>query len=204
MNAIVSLILGYLFGCISPAAWLSKKHNVDLKKTGTGNLGATNTAFVLGKRAGIFVLVFDMCKSILAYRLARRLLPQLAIAGILACIGVILGHCFPFFLRFQGGKGLAAFAGLVLAYNPLHFLMILVSGVIAMFLFDTGVAATVLGTCLFPILVFLNSGNWDETLAVCAACALIFIMHRSNIRMAFAHRDVVRTREFFRKVFGKP
>ncbi len=203
MNWIFSLLLGYCFGNLSPAYWVAKQKNVDLKKEGTGNLGATNTTFVLGKKAGIFVLCFDMAKSMVAYRLARRFFPQLAIAGILACIGVIIGHCFPVFLNFQGGKGLAAFAGLVLAYNPLHFLMILVSGVAAMLFFDTGVAATMLGTCLFPVLVFLDSGQWDETLAVCGACAIIFVMHRENLQLALENRDVVKPTGFFRKVFGK-
>ena len=99
MQTIISLALGYFIGCISPAAFVSKKKNVDLKQEGTKNLGATNTALVLGKKAGYFVLFFDMLKSIFSYKLARILFPHLAVAGIIASIGVILGHCFPVFMK---------------------------------------------------------------------------------------------------------
>ena len=95
MTAIMSLGLGYLVGCVNPAVLISKMRNVNLKEEGTGNLGATNTAFVLGKKAGIFVLIFDVAKSFLSYKIAKWLFPKLLIAGILASIGCILGHCFP-------------------------------------------------------------------------------------------------------------
>ena len=106
MSAILSMGLGYLFGCLNPATWVGRKKHVDLSKTGTKNLGATNTALVLGKKAGYFVLVFDMFKSIFSYRLAKLLFPQLRLAGLIAGIGTILGHCFPVFMNFKGGKGL--------------------------------------------------------------------------------------------------
>lgn len=64
MHAFFSLILGYLVGCINPARMVAKRRNVNLKESGTGNLGATNTALVLGRKAGYFVLFFDMLKSI--------------------------------------------------------------------------------------------------------------------------------------------
>ena len=121
MKVIVILTIGYLIGCISPAALLAKRKNVDLKKEGTKNLGATNTALILGKASGIFVMLIDILKSILSAKLTQMLFPQISYAGMLACIGCILGHCFPVFLHFRGGKGLAAFGGMVLAYDPLFF-----------------------------------------------------------------------------------
>ena len=105
----MSLGLGYLAGCINPAAWISQKKHVNLKEEGTGNLGATNTAYVMGKKAGYFVLFFDVLKSYFSFKIAEWLFPKLLIAGILASIGCILGHCFPVTMHFQGCKGLAAF-----------------------------------------------------------------------------------------------
>lgn len=203
MNAILSLGIGYLIGCISPSAWLSKKKNVDLTKEGTKNLGATNTALVMGKKAGIFVMLFDILKSFCSYKLARYLFPQLAIAGILACIGAILGHCFPFTMGFHGGKGLAAFGGLILAYKPWMFLLIITVGIVLMFLLNTGVAAPMMACVVFPVLVFLDSHSWVDTIAVVAACAIIASTHWSNLRRAFDDNDVVKTDEFFSKVFGR-
>lgn len=203
MNAVLSLGIGYLIGCISPSAWLSKKKQVDLTKEGTKNLGATNAAYVLGKKAGIFVMIFDIAKSFFAYKIAKYLFPQLGIAGIIACIGAILGHCFPFTMGFHGGKGLAAFGGLILAYSPWMFLIIITLGIILMIIFDTGVVAPLMGVMVFPMMVYYASSDWAEIIAVAAASFIIFLTHLSNFKMMREKKDVVKTSEFFTKVFGK-
>lgn len=203
MSAVLSLAIGYVIGCISPAAWIGKRKNVDLTKEGTKNLGATNTAYVLGRKAGIFVMLFDIAKSVFSYKLAKMLFPQLAIAGILACIGTILGHCFPVTMGFQGGKGLAAFGGLILAYSPWMFLIIITTGIILMVIFDTGVIAPFMGCMMFPMLVFFSRYDLADTLAVTVASTIIFLTHLSNFKMAKQKKDVVKTREFLTKVFGK-
>ena len=202
MSAVLSIGMGYLIGCISPASWISRKKNVDLKQEGTKNLGATNTALVLGKSAGIFVMIFDIAKSVFSYKLARLIFPYLRIAGILACIGTILGHCYPIFLHFQGGKGLAAFGGLILAYNPWFFPAIVIPGIILMLIFNTGVVAPLYGCIMFPILVGWFSRNYFDTLAVLIASGIIFMTHLSNFRLAKNKNDVVKTDEFVTRVFG--
>ena len=169
MTAIMSLGLGYLVGCLNTAVLVSKVRNVNLKAEGTGNLGATNTAFVLGKKAGIFVLIFDVAKSFLSYKIAKWLFPKLLIAGILASIGCILGHCFPVFMGFEGGKGLAAFGGLILAYSPRIFLAIVTAGVILMFVCNTGVVAPFMGCLAFPVMVYYSSHDLLETIGVLTA-----------------------------------
>jgi len=203
MGAIMSLGLGYLVGCINPAVAVSKARKVNLREEGTGNLGATNTAFVLGKKAGIFVMLFDIAKSFLSYKIAKWLFPKLLIAGILASIGCILGHCFPVFMHFQGGKGLAAFGGLILAYNFKMFLIIVTSGVIMMFVCNTGVVAPFIGCLAFPAMVYYSSHDLLETIGVLTASAIIFSTHLSNFRMAHRKEDVVNTTDFMKKVFGK-
>lgn len=203
MSAVLSLGLGYLVGCINPAAWIAKMKHVNLKEEGTGNLGATNTAYVLGKHAGYFVLIFDIAKSFLSYKIAKWLFPKLLIAGIIASIGCILGHCFPVTMHFQGGKGLAAFGGLILAYKPWMFAVIVTTGVVLMFICNTGVIAPFMGCMMFPALVYFSGHDWMETLAVMIASAIIFATHKSNFRMARRREDVVNTRDFVQKVFGK-
>ena len=203
MTAVLSLGLGYLIGCFQPAAWISKKKHVNLREEGTGNLGATNTAFVLGKRAGIFVLIFDILKSFLSFKIAKWLFPRLLIAGILASIGTILGHCFPVFMDFQGGKGLAAFGGLILAYSPWMFAAIVAAGTVLMFVCDTGVIAPFIGCLAFPAMVYYSGHDWLETAAVLTASAIIFNTHLSNFRMASKKEDVVNTTDFVKKVFRK-
>ena len=202
MEVFLSLILGYAMGCLNPAAWIGKKNHIDLKQAGTGTLGATNTTMGLGRKAGAFVLVFDVAKSFLAARLARWLLPQLAVSGMLASIGVILGHCFPITMHFSGGKGLAAFGGMMLAYNPVVFVIVVLSGIGIMVLLDIGVAAPLLGTVMFPALTFLFSHDVPSTVCAVIASVIILYTHLDNVNKTRAHSDV-KVKNYFRDVLFK-
>ena len=126
MRHIISLLIGYLFGTLNPAALLSKIKKKDLRRVGTNNLGATNVMLNFGKKYGALVLVLDMAKTVIACMIARLAFPSSHTATIVTGIGAILGHIFPFYMKFKGGKGLAAFAGLVFAFDPLVFLIMLI------------------------------------------------------------------------------
>lgn len=204
MQAILSLGLGYIIGCLNPAAWVGRKKHVNLKETGTGNLGATNTALVLGKKAGYFVLIFDMLKSIFSYKLAKILFPKIAVtAGLLAGIGVLLGHCFPVTMGFVGGKGLASFGGLVLVHDPLLFAILLTLGIAMAFIMNYGVYLAVTATLLFPITSFLRRGDPMDLLLTGIAGGLIFAMHITNLKRAIRQEDPIHTRDGLKKIFGK-
>ena len=204
MYSIFSLGLGYLIGCINPAAMLGKHYNVNLKEEGTGNLGATNTLLVLGRKAGIFVALFDIFKSYFSARIAQILFPQLLVAGMIASLGAILGHCFPFTMHFDGGRGLASFGGMILAYNFCMFLFVLVTGWMMMVIFDAGVAATVWGCIVFPLLVLWRRGLGLELLLALAASALLIYMHTDKIKLALKLKGGDNIRENLKeKVFRK-
>jgi len=200
MHAILSFGLGYFMGCLNPAVWVGNKKNINLKESGTGNLGATNATLVLGRKAGVFVLFFDILKSLFAARAARAIFRHLPYAGYLAAIGAIAGHCFPVFMKFQGGKGLAAFGGMILYYNPWAFLIIITSGILMMTLFNTGVAAPMTGVLLFPILVWWGTGSVMDTGFALAASILIFFTHWSNLVKAFTKNDVISTKRFYKDI----
>ena len=198
MYAIRALGIGYLFGCINPAAILGKFKNVNLQQTGTGNLGATNTSFVLGSVSGVVVLFVDVIKSILSAILSLYLCPGFLYAKMVAGIGCILGHCYPVSLKFHGGKGVAAFAGMVLMYNPWFALPIILLGTAMMLFLNTGVAAPMLATVLFPAFVAFHSSDWVEiVLAVIAGIILIFT-HKNNLKRAFDKRDVISVQDYLR------
>ncbi len=184
MHTILSLGLGYLIGCINPAFFVGKRRNVNLKEEGTGNLGATNTFLVLGRKAGFFVAIFDILKSYLSARLARFLFPQLAAVSLIASLGTILGHCFPITLHFDGGRGLASFGGMIMACSLKFFLFIFVTGWTLMVLFDAGVAATVWGCIAFPVYVGWRNGIGPELLVAVLTSALLIYMHTDKIQMA--------------------
>jgi len=203
MRAMLSLILGYLIGSINSAALVGKKKNVNLKENGTGNLGATNTALVLGRKAGYCVLTFDMFKSFFSYKLAKCLFARLPYAGLIAGIGVLIGHCFPVFMRFQGGKGLASFGGLVLAHDPLLFAVLLILGLTAAYILDYGVWLAVTATVLFPVASCLRTGDPKDLLLTAIAAGLIFCMHLTNLKRAITGEDPIRAKDGLRKIFGK-
>ena len=203
MQAVVSLLFGYLVGCINPARMIGKKRNVNLKEEGTGNLGATNTALVMGRKAGFFVLLFDILKSFFSCRIARIVFPHLILAGLITGIGVLLGHAFPFFANFQGGKSLAAFGGLVLAHDPLQFVILLALGIIMAFVMNYGVYLAVTATVLFPVFSFFRSGDPAVFLATAVAGGIVLLLHMSNLRRAITGEDPIHTRDGFKKIFGK-
>ena len=203
MQAILSLGMGYLLGCFNPAALVSKVTKVNLKEVGTKNLGATNTALTLGRKAGYFVLFFDMFKSYFSYKLAKSLFPQLVVAGLIAGLGAILGHCFPVFLHFQGGKGLASFGGLVLAHDPVQFLILLTVGAFFALILNYGVYLVMSAATLFPIFSYVRSGDPRVFLAAAFAGSLVIVMHWGNLRRAISGEEPVRTRSGLKKIFGK-
>lgn len=123
MERIICLVIGYVFGLFQTAYIYGKLHGIDIRNYGSGNAGTTNTLRVLGTKAGILVLFGDIAKCILAVvtvtLIFRNTHPDMIyLLKIYAAAGAILGHNFPFYLHFKGGKGIAATAGMILAFHP--------------------------------------------------------------------------------------
>lgn len=125
MIRLVCLVLGYFFGAFQTAYFLGKMHGIDIRTMGSGNAGTTNTLRVLGTKAGLIVLAGDVIKTMLAIVVARFLIvpraadPNMEYLLILyTAAGAILGHNFPFYMQFKGGKGIASTFGLILSFHP--------------------------------------------------------------------------------------
>lgn len=123
LERIICLIIGYVFGLFQTAYFYGKAHGIDIRQHGSGNSGTTNALRVLGTKAGLIVFAGDCLKCILAVLLTRLLFgashPEVIyLLALYTATGVILGHNFPFYMNFKGGKGIAATAGLVLAFHP--------------------------------------------------------------------------------------
>lgn len=201
MKYLISLLIGYGLGSLNPAALLSKLKQQDLRNQGTHNLGASNTMLVMGKKWGALVMLFDIFKSFISVKLAKWLFPQLYAVTLVAGLGAVLGHVFPFYLGFRGGKGLAAFGGMVLAYDPILFCILLVLGIILMLLFNCSVAMPMSAAPLFAI----SAGVQAQSLTVFCLAAIpsliIVIKHWSNIEKARSGNDV-KIRSFVRNGFS--
>lgn len=201
MNYLCSLLIGYGLGSLNPAALLSKLKQQDLRTQGTHNLGASNTMLVMGKKWGALVMLFDIFKAFFSAKLVKWLFPQLYVAELLAGLGAVLGHVFPFYLGFRGGKGLAAFGGMVLAYDPVLFCCLLVLGLILMLLFNCSVAMPMSAAPLFAILSGLQAQSLTVFLLSSASALIIVVKHWSNIEKARSGNDV-KIRSFVRNGFS--
>ncbi len=123
MIRLVCLVTGYVFGLFQTAYIYGKLHGIDIRNYGSGNAGTTNTLRVLGTKAGLIVLFGDIMKCILAVvftnlLFAGRYPDMVYLLKMYTAAGAILGHNFPFYLKFKGGKGIAATAGLILSFHP--------------------------------------------------------------------------------------
>lgn len=123
MIRLICLLIGYVFGCFQTSYIYGRLHGIDIRNYGSGNAGTTNSLRVLGKKAGIIVLLCDMLKTGLAIIVVRLLFREkygdiLYLLAMYAAAGSVLGHNFPFYLRFKGGKGIACTAGLIIFFHP--------------------------------------------------------------------------------------
>ena len=179
MSYIISILMGYLLGCSNMALYLSKLNGVDIRKGGSGNLGASNVTMQLGWAAGVLTAVHDIGKAVLAVVLARMLFPGVEYVGALAGAASVMGHMFPFYLKFKGGKGFASYLGVILALDWKFALVILILVAVVTIITDYIVAGTTLTILASPVYLGIT-GGWMVALILGVATAVILYKHRMN------------------------
>lgn len=184
MGYIIVILLAYLMGCSNMALYIAKLMKQDLRNSGTGNLGASNTTILLGWRAGVAVGIHDIGKSALAVILAELIFPDLPFIGALAGVASVLGHIFPFYLKFKGGKGFASFIGMSVALNWKIALAVLALMVVVTLITDYLVAGTMTTIVLVPVSIGFMTQSVVVPLILLIATAVITYKHRENfVRM---------------------
>ena len=176
---IVSVLIGYLLGCSSMALYIGKLKNVDVRTNGTGNLGASNAMMLRGWGAGVLTALHDIGKAVLAVWLCRRLFPEVPYIGLVAGVGAVLGHNFPFYLRFKGGKGLAAFWGMTLMINWKFALAVALGITLITLVTDYIFLGTIAAAIAVPIFVYFTLGGAAAAI-VGAASVCIIARHKDN------------------------
>ena len=158
LQTLACLLLGYLLGSLSPSFLAGKLRGYDVRESGSGNAGASNTVILAGRFAGLIVALLDILKATCAWWLCAALFPGLRLSGILGGVGAILGHMFPLWLRFHGGKGLACLGGVILAYDwRTLLLMLAVAIAIGVVTKETELALTLTKLSAPPKLVVTDS-----------------------------------------------
>lgn len=195
---IISLIIvAYLIGSISTAVWWGKRYyGIDVREFGSGNAGATNTFRVLGKKAGIPVLIVDILKGTLAVSLVY-LTPftfdsnpfvnmELGLG-----IAALVGHVFPVFAGFRGGKGVATILGVVVCLTPITSLLVLTVFLTVLFTTRYVSLSSILAGISYPLFLNLFLKNQNETLVIYSVlvAVLLVITHKKNIVRLFKRQE---------------
>lgn len=186
---IILLIIAYLLGSIPTAVWVGKHfYNIDVREHGSGNAGATNVFRVLGKKAGIPVLIVDVLKGFVAVSLAHinkdiAESEQLINFQLALGIAALIGHIFPIFASFRGGKGIATLLGVVLAVQPYPALMSI--GIFLVVLIATGYVSlgSMTAAIAFPLFIIFIFKVLSPALTIfsVAIAIIVLITHKKNI-----------------------
>lgn len=187
MRPALVIILAYLIGSI-PFGYLIVKaaRGADVRATGSGGTGATNVSRRAGKAAGILTLVLDALKGAIAIVIARALLDEVAVTNrgwwiAATAVAVIIGHIFPVWLGFRGGKGVATGAGVFLVIAPLALLcagMVFLAVVLLTRYVSLG---SIVGAATIPVFAWLTGLRTPEVTGAVAGALLIIFAHRANI-----------------------
>ena len=181
LSIFLGATMAYLLGSIPSGLWIGRKFfQIDIRQHGSGNLGATNSFRILGKKAGTIVLVMDLLKGSISVLLLKQM-DLHGISPLIIALFAVIGHTYPLFANFKGGKAVATFAGVILAYQPVLFLIGL-----GIFILTLAISKMVSFTSMLTISigVLLSLYFHDIVLTIIALLADIFIIyrHRTNIQ----------------------
>ncbi len=185
-------VAAYLIGSICSAVWVGKAYyGIDVREHGSGNSGATNTFRVLGKKPGTAVMLLDIFKGWTATSLAGFLLifnaipaDQLVIYQLILGALAVLGHIFPVYERFKGGKGVATLLGMVLAIQPVVALICMLVFVVVLVTSKYVSLGSMMGALAFPVLLLLPRFHPDNPILIIfgfVIFAVVVLTHRKNI-----------------------
>lgn len=180
LKYLIAILFAYIMGSSSMSYYLARLNKVDIRSKGSKNLGASNAMMLMGWKAGILVGLHDIGKSALAVILANAIFPELPYIGAIAGVASVLGHIFPFYLRFKGGKGFASFIGMALAIHWKFTLLLLVVVVIVTLITDYIVVGTVTTIISFPAYMGFASRGYILPLILFIATTVIIYKHREN------------------------
>jgi glycerol-3-phosphate acyltransferase PlsY len=187
MESALAVVAAYLLGSMPFGFWIGRLMGHDLRVEGSGNTGATNALRVLGKEVGILVMVLDIGKGTLAVVIAS----QLGGTGteVLAATAAVLGHAFPVFLRFRGGKAVATGAGAMLGLAPITAVIAFTVWIAVIGLTRYVSLASLIAAVLFPILAIAFDEPWPVIAFTLCAASFVFWRHRANIARLRAGKE---------------
>ena len=180
MEYAIVILLSYILGSSNMAKYLAMAKKVDLTAGGSGNLGAINAVILMGWGAGVLTALHDIGKSALAVILARMVFPDAPHIGAVAGVASVLGHIYPFWMKFKGGKGFASYLGMTIALHWKFAIAVLLLVVAVTLITDYIVAATTTTIILVPIGLGVLTQSIILPLILLVASLVIAWKHREN------------------------
>lgn len=191
MIRVFLILIGYCFGMIQTAYFAGRFYKIDMREHGSKNLGTTNTLRTLGAKAGGVVFAFDVLKPIVAIFLvslaskyifhAGNMLPR-ELLILYTGIGVVLGHCYPFYLGFKGGKGVACGIGILLAMSPLLTLILFAVGILIVYIFGYISLASICCSIVTVTIAYIAGFRGESFYLILCIVLFILFKHRANIK----------------------
>lgn len=188
MNAIfylICILVGYLIGTINPSYIIARIRGFDIRKKGSENAGASNAVITMGKKTGIPCAIFDILKATAVVLVMGKIFPSLSYNFAVTSTSCILGHIFPFYMGFKGGKGLACLGGVVLAYRPLLFISLLAVEIVIALATKYICFVTITGSVIFAVSYGILERDLISALILGVAAAVILAKHVKNIKRIF-------------------
>ena len=191
MEYFYTSLISYLLGSFNIAYFVSKAHGFDIRDRGSKNAGASNMKVNFGWGAGILTCLVDMLKAIFSMKLCAYLFPNNEVIPALAGVMAIVGHIYPFYLGFHGGKGFASYLGMLIGLNwKLALAIMLLVGIVTL-LSNYIVVGTLTTMVTVPIYLICTKANIYVTFVITAISLLIIYKHRINIKRIINHEEML-------------
>ena len=179
---VLSIIAGYLVGCINPSYIIARLKGFDIRKSGSRNAGGSNALITMGKLIGALCMIFDILKAFAIIGIMVALFPEAPYLYSITGVACILGHMFPFYMGFKGGKGLACLGGMILAFNWKVFLIMLFIELVLAIVIDYICVVPITASVAYPAVYGLMTGNLVGALIILVATAAMIYKHLENLK----------------------
>ncbi len=190
MNYIFCILIGYLLGSISPSYIISRLKGFDIRTRGSNNAGASNAMITMGWSIAAIVAIVDIAKTLASVYIAGALFPQSPYAAIVSGVACILGHIFPFYMKFKGGKGLAPYLGLILALDWKFFIITIIGIALITVITDYIVIGTFTTVIAYPLYKYLTHTDIIAVGIILIASIVVIYKHFTNIKRILKGEEI--------------
>ncbi len=182
MEYLYCTLIGYFIGAINPSYIISRIRGFDIRKKGSGNAGASNALIIFGKTVGALCAVFDIAKAFFAILIAEKIFSGFVHAYAVTAVACVLGHIFPFYMKFRGGKGLACLAGMVLKFDWRVFLIMLAGAAVIALVTDYICFVPISASVAFPVVYAFMTKDFIGTAIISVLSVVIILKHIVNLK----------------------